>query len=45
MGDDGPLFTRYLLRDLLNPVPLSDLFRVSLEKLLLFYAVMAGLLL
>src|SRR6266851_1152794 len=41
MGEDGPLFKRYLLRDPFNPVLFTDLFRISLGKLLLFYAVMA----
>jgi len=45
MGDDGPLFKRYLLHDPFNPVSFTDLFRVSLGKLSLFYAVMAELLL
>ena len=41
MGDDGPLFKGYLLRDPFNPVSFTDMFRVSLEQLLLFYGVMA----
>jgi hypothetical protein len=44
MGDDGPLFKRYLFRDPFNPVSFAELLRNSLVKLLLFYGVMAALL-
>lgn len=37
MGNDGRLFKRYLVHDAFNPVSLSELFRTSLWKLLLFY--------
>ncbi len=38
MGNDGLVIKRYLLRDPFNPVSLSDLFRLSLWKLILFYS-------
>lgn len=37
MGNDGWIFKRYAVHDPFNPVSLSDLFRLSLWKLTLFY--------
>ncbi len=37
MGDDGTLFKRFLLKDPYNPVPISELLRVSLMKVAFFY--------
>src|SRR5262249_4514379 len=44
MGNDGVMFKRFLLHDPFNPVSLLDLVRVSLGKFLLFYLVLAILL-
>jgi len=43
MGNDGIVFKRYLLHDPFNPVSLSDLFRLSVWKLLLFYGFLASI--
>ena len=45
MGNDGPLFKRYLVGDPFNPVGLADLFRLSLWKLTLFYLFLASVVL
>jgi hypothetical protein len=45
MGNDGPLFKRYLSHDSLNPVSVSDLLRPSLLKLAVFYALVAAVVL
>ena len=45
MGNDGILFKRFLLNDPFNPVTASDLVRLSLWKLALFYAAIGSLLL
>jgi hypothetical protein len=42
MGNDGVVFKRFLVKDPLNPVPLAELFRLSLWKLGLFYAALAA---
>ena len=42
MDNDGTLFKRFVVHDPLNPVSLSDLFRVSLWKLSLFYFVLGS---
>ena len=42
MGQDGLLFKRYLLGDPFSPVSLSDLLRLSLWKLGLFYLSLAA---
>jgi hypothetical protein len=43
MGNDGVVFKRYLLHDPFNPVSLSDLLRLSVWKLLLFYGFLAAI--
>ena len=43
LGDDGPLFKRYLLHDHYNPVSLWNLVQLSLWKLALFYCFLAAL--
>jgi len=43
MGRDGVLFKRFLVHDPYNSVPLGDLLRFSLWKLVLFYAALAAL--
>jgi hypothetical protein len=43
MGNDGILFKRFLLHDPFNPVSFSELFRLSLWKLALFYLFMASI--
>ncbi len=43
MGNDGMIFKRFLSHDPFNPVSLSDLFRLSLWKLGLFYIFFAAL--
>ena len=37
MGNDGMMLKRFLVHDPLNPVSLSEMFRLSLWKLFLFY--------
>ncbi len=43
MGNDGRLFKRYLIGDPFNPVSLTDLLRLSLWKLVLFYLFLASI--
>ena len=43
MGNDGMLFKRFMLHDPFNPVTMSDLVRLSLWKLLLFYLAFGAL--
>jgi hypothetical protein len=43
MGQDGVLFKRYLVKDPLNPVSLTDLLRLSLWKIAFFYVAMLSL--
>ena len=43
MGNDGMIFKRFLSNDPFNPVSLSDLFRLSLWKLALFYLFFASI--
>lgn len=43
MGNDGMIFKRFLSQDPFNPVSFSDLFRLSLWKVGLFYASFAAL--
>jgi hypothetical protein len=43
MGTDGMILKRYLLRDPYNPVTISDLLRLSLWKIALFYLCLASL--
>jgi len=43
VGNDGRMYKRFLLHDPLNPVSFVDLFRLSLGKLLLFYACVGGM--
>jgi hypothetical protein len=43
MGQDGILFKRYLVKDPLNPVSLTDLLRLSLWKFAFFYVAMLAL--
>ncbi|HUE84272.1 MAG TPA: hypothetical protein VMM84_19385 [Pyrinomonadaceae bacterium] len=43
MGNDGLLFKRFLLNDPFNPVTATDLVRLSLWKLVLFYLVLGSL--
>jgi hypothetical protein len=45
LGNDGILFKRFLVRDPFNPVSLTDLLRVSLWQLGLFYLFIGALLL
>jgi hypothetical protein len=42
MGNDGVLFKRYLLHDPFNPVSVTDLMRTVLAKMLMFYALLAA---
>ncbi len=42
MGNDGRLFKRYVVHDPFNPVSFSELFRLSLWKLVLFYVFLAS---
>ncbi|HEV2829289.1 MAG TPA: hypothetical protein VGW76_16955 [Pyrinomonadaceae bacterium] len=44
MGQDAPLFKRYLVHDPFNPVSLPDLVQLSLWKLGLFYVFLAAML-
>jgi hypothetical protein len=44
MDNDGIVFKRFLLKDPYNPVSLSDLIRLSLAKLALFYLVVVAIL-
>lgn len=43
MGNDGLLIKRFLLHDPYNPVSLPELFRLSLWKLILFYLLLASI--
>src|SRR3989454_535531 len=43
MGNDGMMFKRFVVQDPLNPVLLSDIFRLSLWKLSLFYVVLGSM--
>ncbi len=45
MGNDGRLFKRYIVGDPFSPVSLSDLLRLSLWKLVLFYVFLGSVLL
>jgi hypothetical protein len=42
MGNDGVLFKRYLLHDPFNPVSATDLLRMVLAKMLMFYGLLAS---
>lgn len=42
MGNDGVLFKRFLVHDSFNPVTISELFRLSFWKLLVFYLFVAS---
>jgi hypothetical protein len=42
MGNDGVLFKRFLLHDPFNPVSVTDLMRTVLAKMLMFYALLAA---
>lgn len=43
MGNDGMIFKRYLSQDPFNPVSLSELLRLSVWKLILFYVSLAAM--
>ncbi len=43
MGDDGILFKRFMLHDPYSPVTVADLIRLSIGKLVLFYAFLAAI--
>jgi len=43
MGNDGILFKRFLVHDPFNPVTVSELFRLSFWKLLVFYLFVASI--
>jgi hypothetical protein len=45
MGNDGLLFKRFLAQDPYNPVSVPQLFRLTLAKIVFFYAFMAGVVL
>jgi hypothetical protein len=45
MGDDGIVFKRFLLRDSFNPVFVSDLIRLTLWKLVIFYLALLSIVL